>query len=86
MNSAGVIRKRGSEDYKASMVARRKTNKHGHFHMYELMDTNLLNEDPTAMEVFRRTGCLQFCQRLQGIRLQVSKDFATNFIGTTSKV
>ena len=50
------------------------------------MDLKLLNEDPTAMEFFRRTGCLQFCQKLQGFHAQVSKDFATNFTGTTTKV
>ena len=62
MNSAGVISKRGSEDYKASMVVIRKINKGGHCHRYEPMDMNLLNEDPTTMEVSKRTGCLQFFQ------------------------
>ena len=85
-NSVGVINKRGSEDYKASMAARKKMKKGGHCHRYEPMDLKLLNEDPTSMEVFRRICCLQFCQRLQGFHAQVSKDFATNFIGTTSKV
>ena len=68
------------------MATRRKTNKGGHCHRYRPMDMNFLNEDLTAMEVFRRTGCLQFYQRLQGFHLQVSKDFATSFTGKTSKV
>ena len=67
------------------MPARKKTNKGGHYHKYEPMDMNFLNEDPTAMEFFKRTGCLQFCQRLQGF-LQFSKDFANSFTGRTSKV
>ena len=68
------------------MAARKKTNKGGHCHRYEPMDMNFLNEYSTSMEVFRRTGCLQFRQRLQGFHLQVSKDFSNSFIGTTSKV
>lgn len=47
---------------------------------------NLINEDPTTSEVFRRTGCLQFFQRLQGCHVQVSKEFALNFNGTSAKV
>ena len=47
---------------------------------------NLINEDLTTVEVFRRTGCLQFCDKLQGCHTQVSKEFALNFSGTTAKV
>ena len=47
---------------------------------------NLLNEDPNALEIFRRTGFLQFCQILQGFHLQVSKEFAISLNGTASKV
>ena len=68
------------------MAGKKKTNKGGHCLGYEPMDMNFLNEDPTALEVFRRTRCLQFCQRLQGCHVQVSKEFAIGFNGTTSKV
>ena len=66
------------------MVAKRKTKKGGHCLRYEPSD--MINEDPTASEVFRRTGCLQFYQRLQRCHVQVSKEFALNFNGTTKKV
>ena len=68
------------------MAAKRKTNKGGHCLRYEPSDMNLINEDPTASEVFRRTWCLQFFQILQGCHVQVSKEFSLNFIGTTAKV
>ena len=58
------------------MAAKRKTNKGGHYLRYE----------PIALEVFRRTGCLQFCQRLQGCHLKVSKESTIIFNGTASKV
>ena len=64
----------------------KKNNKGGSVFRYEHMDLKLMNEDPTAMEVFRRTGCLQFYQKLQSFHAQISKDFATIFIGTSSKV
>ena len=68
------------------MATRRKIRKGGRCHRYETMDINLLNEYPTAMEVFRRIGCLQLCRRLQGFHLQVSKDFSASFNGKASKV
>ena len=49
------------------MATKRKTNKGGHYLRYEPLDMNLINEDPTDVDqVFRRTGCLQFCEILQG--------------------
>ena len=68
------------------MAAKRKTNKGGQCLRYEPSDMNLINEDPTIVEIFRRTGCLQFCERLQGCHVKVSKEFALNFSGTTTKV
>ena len=68
------------------MDAKRKTNKGGHYLRYEPSDMNLINEDPKVVEVFRRTGCLEFFQKLQGCHVQVSKDFTLNFNGTTIKV
>ena len=52
----GVIKQVRLRRYKAPMLERKKTKKGGHCHTYELMDMNFLNKDPTAMEVFRRTG------------------------------
>ena len=57
-SSAGVTNKRGNKEYKASMASKNKTNKGGHCLRYEPMGLKLFNEDPNAMEVFRRTGCL----------------------------
>ena len=68
------------------MAEKRRTNKGGQCLRYEPADMNLINEDPTAVEVFRRIGCLQFCEKLQGCYAQVSKEFALNFSGTTTKV
>ena len=65
------------------MAAKRKTNKGGHCLRYE---PSFLNEDPTALEVFRRIGCLQFFQILQGCHVQVSKEFYISFNGIYSKV
>ena len=53
---------------------------------YEPIDMNLMNEDPTTTEVFIRTCCLHFCEKLHGCHTQVSKEFALNFTGTTTKV
>ena len=83
---ASVIDQARQRRYKSTMAAKRKTNKGGHYLRYEPSDMNLLNEDSTTLEVFRRTGCLQFFQRLKGCYVKVSKDFAINFNGTTSKV
>jgi len=47
---------------------------------------NLINEEPTTLEVFRRIGCLQFFQGLQGCHVQVSKEFAISFNGKNSMV
>ena len=68
------------------MDAKRKTKKGGHCLRYEPSDMNLIKEDPTDAEFFRRTGCLHFFQRLQGCHVQVSKEFALNFNGITTKV
>ena len=45
-----------------------------------------ITEDPVVMEAFRRVGSLQFCEKLQGCHTQVSKEFAMNFNGKTTKV
>ena len=68
------------------MASKKKENKGGYYVRYEPMDLKLLNEDPSAMEAFMKVCFLQFCQKIQGFHVHVSKDFATNFTGTTSKV
>ena len=68
------------------MAKKRRINKGGQCLRYEPTDMNMINEDPKIVEVFRRTGCLQFCDKLQGYHVQVSKEFTLNFSGTTTKV
>ena len=50
------------------------------------MDMNLLNEEPNFVKALKNTGCMRFCQKLQGFHTQISNEVATNFTGTTSKV
>ena len=68
------------------MEEKRRKNKGGQCMRYKPANMNLINEDPTTGEVFRRTGCLHFCERLQSYHVHVSKEFALNFSGTATKV
>ena len=49
-------------------------------------DHKLLNEEPNFTKAFINVGCMRFYQKLQGFHIQISKEFATNFIGTTSEL
>ena len=53
---------------------------------HEPKDMKAIIEDPAVMEAFRRVGCLQFCEKLQGFHTQVSKEFYLNLNGTNTKV
>ena len=68
------------------MTTKRKAHKGGSCLRFEPMDLKLLNEEPNFVEAFRNAGCMRFCQKLQGFYVHISKDFATNFTGTTYKV
>ena len=68
------------------MAEKRRKNKGGQCLRYEPIDMNLINEDPTTVEVFRRTICLQFCEILQGYHVHVSKEFSLNFSGKATNV
>ena len=68
------------------MAEKIRTNKGVQCLRYEPADMNLINEDPTVVEFFRRTGCLQFCEKLQCCHTKVSEEFSLNLSGTTTKV
>lgn len=55
-----------------------------------------LRSEPEGLEIvlkkreveraFKQVGCWNFCEKLQGGHAQITKEFALNFIGLTSKV
>ena len=67
------------------MATQRKRNKVGLPFRSEPIHPKLIMEDPSFMEAFTRAGCMQFFQRLQCHHIQVSRDFALNFKGTSTK-
>ena len=68
------------------MAEEKKIHRGGHCLRHEPEDVKAIIEDPAVMEAFRRVGCLQFCENLQGGHTQISKEFSLNFNGTTTKV
>ena len=68
------------------MAEERKIHRGGQCLRHEPEDMKAITEDPAVMEAFRREGCLQFCEKLQGCHTQVSKEFSMNFNGTATKV
>ena len=50
------------------------------------MDMRLFDIEPMVREMFRRVGCLPFCQNMQRGHLEVEKQFALNFDGKKTRV
>ena len=68
------------------MATPKKVYKGGLPFRYEPTNPSLVMEDPYFVELFTKTSCIQFYQKLQGHHQQVSQDFVFNFKGTYTKV
>ena len=68
------------------MVEEKKNHNWGHCLRFEPESMKVLAEDKIVMDAFRKTSCLKFCEKLQGGHIQVSKEFALHFSGTSTKV
>jgi len=65
---------------------KRKTNKGGDIVRFKPYRMALINSCLGYMDVFRRAGCLKFCQQLQGHHVDIAYTFVLNYDGTKSKV
>jgi hypothetical protein len=63
-----------------------KEHKGGKIVRTEPVDMRLFDIEPMAREMFRRVGCLSFCQKMQRGHSEVEKQFALNFDGKKTKV
>lgn len=64
----------------------KRKKKRGTIVRFELINLNLLYENPTFKESFEHVGFLRFCEKLHGFHIQIGKDFILNFNGSKTKV
>jgi hypothetical protein len=64
----------------------KKAHKGGKIVRTEPVDMRLFDTEPMAREMFRRAGCLSFCQNMQRGHPEVAKQFALNFDGKKTRV
>lgn len=64
----------------------KKAHKSGKIVRTEPVDMCLFDTEPMAREMFRRAGCLSFCQNMQRGHSKVVKQFALNFDGKKTRV
>jgi hypothetical protein len=50
------------------------------------MEMHLFDTEHMEREMFRRVGCLSFCQNMQRDQSEVAKQFALNFDGKKTRV
>lgn len=70
----------------ATETPTRKTNKGRDIVRFKPQGMALINSCPGYMDVFRREGCLRFCQQLQGHDVDITYKFVLNYDGTKSIV
>ena len=46
----------------------------------------MINSDPTNRVAFEHTGCIWFCEKIQGYNVQLTKEFDFNFTRVEAKV
>ena len=66
--------------------AGKKVYKGGAIICTEPQDLILFEDDPTFKASFKRVGCMNFFQKIQGFNQQVTKDFALHFDGIKTNV
>jgi hypothetical protein len=64
----------------------KKEHKGGKIVRIEPVDMHLFDREPMAREMFRRAGCLSFCQNMQRGHSEVEKQFSLNFDGKKTRV
>ena len=64
----------------------RKEHRSGRCHRTEPEGLDLALRDEGVRKAFKDAGCWNFCEKLQGGHVYVTKEFALNFTGLNSKV
>jgi len=70
----------------SSGTSNNKPNKGGDIVRFEPKGMSLINSNPGYIEIFRKAGCLKFCQNLEGHHIDVTHKFVLNYDGKSSKV
>ena len=68
------------------MAEERRSHRSGHCLRTEPEGVEALTKDKSVEEAFKKVGCWRFCEKLQGGHTQVTKEFATNFTGSNSRI
>jgi len=70
----------------SSRTSNKKPNKGGDIVRFEPRGMTLINSNPGYMEIFRKVGCLKFCQKLDDHLVDVAHKLVLNYNGKSSKV
>ena len=66
--------------------AERKDHRSGRFLRNEPEGLDIILKNNEVEQAFKQVGYWRFCEKLQGGHMQVTREFALNFIGLNSKV
>jgi hypothetical protein len=64
----------------------KKAYKGGGIVRTEPYDMQLFDAKPLIREVFQRVGCFNFCQKIERVHPEVSREFSLNLNGNKTKV
>jgi len=70
----------------ANIIEEGKSHRSGHCLRTEPESTEVLARDKSVLEAFEKAGCWNFCKKLQGGHIQVTKEIALHFTSSSTKV